>query len=74
MAAGKGACAEMTKEWTVESKPAAIRVRSMASACIPRYIRLQVFESGEVGPRPDYEVQLTRDEAKRLADHLLNAI
>ncbi len=63
----------MTKEWVIESKPA-IRIRSMASACIPRYIRLEVFESGEIGLRPDYEVQLTRDEAKLVANALQNAI
>jgi len=49
----------MTKEWVIESKPA-IRVRSMASACIPRYIRIQIFE-GQIDERPAYEVQLTRD-------------
>ncbi len=63
----------MTKEWVIKSMPAAIRVRSMTSACIPRYIRLQIFE-GQVGERPDYEVQLTRDEAKQIANALQNAI
>ncbi len=64
----------MTKEWVIESTLAAIRVRSMTSACIPRYIRIQIFESGEVGSRPDYEVQLTRAEAKLVANALQNAI
>ncbi len=62
-----------TLEWVVDSKPA-LRIRSQTSACVPKYISIEIFESGEIGQSADLVLRLTRDEAKRISNHLLDAI
>jgi hypothetical protein len=63
----------MTREWEVNSETT-IRIRSVASACVPRYIHLEFFEGGQKGSTPIFAAHLTRDESKQIISALQNGI